>query len=417
LIPYEPVDVIYGNHTITINDDDGTIYQFGGLSENYREITKSIKAYGLHEDSINTRWCAKTISLKSSIDSITFEYDDYNIYTPKIRKYSNGFSIDEYYKQSTDYPSKPTLLVKDPRNSPFVYELRYPDYTTKHTDHNFGNNVSFSYNASTERVMTRMIKTITFPCGKVKFSYNDDYGGINKLKSIEVVDDGNNLIKKIEFFVNPYFNYNTNSTRYLLDSCRVLGSNATVSERYRFDYYNAGQFPNVGSNAIDHWGYYNGANNNTYLIPPVNFTFTVENQKKTISLPGAVRDANSYCAKTHSLQKIYWTGGRITTFMYEDNCYHEDRFNPNSRRTVGGIRISSIEEHVPDHAATIRREFLYQSDESSIEYYGTPKVKLSIDDDYCIKTSRYEIIEDLNDDKINHSKTGFTFEYAYKSTS
>ncbi|MDR1156019.1 MAG: hypothetical protein LBL04_15030 [Bacteroidales bacterium] len=390
LIPHEPVKVDYSSTSIKITDDDGTDYEFGG-STNCLEKTKG--TIGSINYEAFTRWYARKINLNKGLDQILFQYDDYNTRYPYTRNYAAGFSIDV----SRDDLYRPILTVKDTRYRPYpVYRLLPPNYDTP--EDRYGQMPGFNSSHTFQAIESRLVKTIIFPDGKVCFSYS--YGKKDLIKKIDVLDNMNNLIRSVEFFVNDYGN-----DRYLLDSCRVVDFRGTVSERYRFEYWDSNRsFPNVQSNAIDHWGYYNGVSGNQNLIPTVEFT--IPGTDKKITFPGANRQANYY-AQTYSLKKINWPGGRSTVFDYENNSTRAGYwYNPVN---VGGIRISSIREDL--HGRRILRYFSYQSEpfsdsEGDVEYYGRPKVNLSIDD-YCLKTSLYK----YDNGSINHNKTVDTYTY------
>ncbi|MDP4211865.1 MAG: DUF5977 domain-containing protein [Bacteroidota bacterium] len=79
---------------------------------------------------------------------------------------------------------------------------------------------------------------------------------------------------------------------------------------YRFSYFME-QVPRVLSFGIDHWGFCNGVNSNTGLIP----TYTVDGTPHA----GANRDAAWPAMRAGALQKISYPTGGTTTFDFESN--------------------------------------------------------------------------------------------------
>ena len=58
-----------------------------------------------------------------------------------------------------------------------------------------------------------------------------------------------------------------------LNSVEFLDSRRVCDSRYLFE-YNDVRFPQVEhTNALDYWGYYNGCNDNTSLVPNFYLTF------------------------------------------------------------------------------------------------------------------------------------------------
>ncbi|WP_046758565.1 hypothetical protein [Kordia jejudonensis] len=83
------------------------------------------------------------------------------------------------------------------------------------------------------------------------------------------------------------------------------GYNAADDYSYRFDYNTAVMLPHKRSQAQDHWGYYNGADDNNSLIPYVDF---ISN-----------RDANPAYSSACILNKITYPEGGVTKLYYENN--------------------------------------------------------------------------------------------------
>ena len=176
-----------------------------------------------------------------------------------------------------------------------------------------------------------------------------------KLDSVHIYGHDGQIVSGADF------SYSYKDTRMLLDSVDISNIG-----RYAFDYNTAHFMPGLLSNAIDHWGYYNGklSNGDTHINP------TSMNQYYDESIKKDFKDPDADYSVTGTLSSItYPTGGR-TTFEYEANT--ADRIllrthltmNPDGSmhdpfitilgyyypefskiEECGGVRIKSITDH------------------------------------------------------------------------
>ena len=72
---------------------------------------------------------------------------------------------------------------------------------------------------------------------------------------MEVTDLKGNIIRTIEFFINPY-NNKTSLTK--LDSVRIAAPDVETKV-YAFHYKDTYQVPSIYTTAVDHWGFCNGS--------------------------------------------------------------------------------------------------------------------------------------------------------------
>ena len=118
--------------------------------------------------------------------------------------------------------------------------------------------------------------------------------------------------------------------------------------RYLFE-YNDVRFPQVEhTNALDYWGYYNGCNDNTSLVPNFYLTFKrnqVKNGAWGVLEKGLLynytigfcdRTPSEYFAQAYILEKIVYPTGGFSEFEYQLNRYGEDN------KPGGGLRIHRI---------------------------------------------------------------------------
>src|SRR6185503_4178094 len=101
--------------------------------------------------------------------------------------------------------------------------------------------------------------------------------------------------------------------RLRLDSMQELSCDGTIKlPPYKFAYFSE-MVPRKLSFGLDHWGYYNGADANTTLVP----TYTVTNSGSPTVYTGANRDAAWPAMRGGSLQKITYPTGGYTSLDFE----------------------------------------------------------------------------------------------------
>ncbi|MBL0741394.1 hypothetical protein [Chryseolinea lacunae] len=188
------------------------------------------------------------------------------------------------------------------------------------------------------------IDNIQFSSGYVKFLYDDqraDLQGGRRLFSVEVRDKENRLVKKTNLDNNDYFianqgyysgipeiNFVVNSlTNYTSDNhnkrLKLKGTSEInlvsneVDSKYIFTYNEQLNLPGKLSLAVDHWGFFNGAQNQQ-LVPPA--TITLPSQA-TEFLPGANRNANPAFSQANILTSIQYPTGVKVGFSYANNQY------------------------------------------------------------------------------------------------
>ncbi len=140
-----------------------------------------------------------------------------------------------------------------------------------------------------------ILKSITFPLGKVTYEYHSSRKEI--LKNIKIYGNNSQLIKTISFI--------TDTNKNLLQSVTIPGSG-----KYSFE-YNPTTFENVY--AQDLYGYYTGKKNATYIdMIPQNTVLKALN--KNI---GNARSSVESAMQANILQKIVYPTGGYVSFEYE----------------------------------------------------------------------------------------------------
>ncbi len=105
--------------------------------------------------------------------------------------------------------------------------------------------------------------------------------------------------------------------------------------------YNSSNLPKFESRATDHWGYYNGQENNNFNNIP-STSISVNWHSGPIIIGGSNRETNESYLKQGMIEKIIFpTGGHIQ-FEFEANDYYNSTSQLNVK--VGGLRIKKISQ-------------------------------------------------------------------------
>lgn len=244
-----------------------------------------------------------------------------------IAKYDTGLSIEfltpdgnedisGWYLTDIETANKSTIQFKYVQSSSIYYKRNY--------DNKEQDGIIRSYFSKT-RADENAIEQIIFEKGKIVFEYSTDpnaredidYG--RKLEWIIVYNNKNKIIKKMK--LNYFYSNNTASQNILpylysadpharkrlflasVEEVNLLDANDTNT--YTFEYDLSSPMPNRHSNSKDIWGYYNGSNNNLFILPLESGT-------------GDRRVNPSLCG-IGLLNKITYPTGGYTKYTYEDN--------------------------------------------------------------------------------------------------
>lgn len=199
----------------------------------------------------------------------------------------------------------------------------------------------------------QMLQSIDFSNGHIQFATDqnrlDLYSGY-KLDSVLIYSknaSGAETFLKQENFYYSYFNptYAPGSGnpeeyyRLKLDSVKEKSGNASLPP-YSFVYnnINPGSLSAKHGYSADHWGYYNGAGNSTF-IPSMTLLYdpTVNEQGGTqlLNYFGANRQPDFNSLQTFSLQQVSYPTGGKTVLAYQANDY--DYYNSISAGAENGV--------------------------------------------------------------------------------
>lgn len=259
--------------------------------------------------------------------------------------------VNTWYLNRIESPNGDFInFIYNEKNHPIISNQTFNQMVVRATDIISANGCVKCNNNSIVQIVSHEVylKEIEFNNGKIYFhtsnrtdletkqigasqSYN-----AQKLDSIKVYNKQAMLLKCV--FDYGYFgSWRSNDPDYgrlKLNNLFFYDSNANESHPYKFEYIdNSSITPSKKSNAIDHWGYFNGKGNehewdsdsygnivscqNGTLIPPTELYYGVSK----ILLHGADREPDDRYMSNLMLNKISYPTGGWTEFIFEPNTY------------------------------------------------------------------------------------------------
>ncbi|HVI48042.1 MAG TPA: hypothetical protein VM802_24455 [Chitinophaga sp.] len=147
----------------------------------------------------------------------------------------------------------------------------------------------------------------------IRFAYDaagrKDLSGDNALKGVEVYY-GNQLLKRYMLSYDYFSTGNTINPSADDYRLKLTGIQEEGLPPYKFRYNESTRMPHRLSFGQDHWGYYNGRDDNSTLLP--------KNPESGFT-EGANRDVGPVFSQVGVLNGIIYPTGGKTTFMYEQN--------------------------------------------------------------------------------------------------
>ncbi|NOW98954.1 DUF5977 domain-containing protein [Mucilaginibacter sp. SG564] len=332
LIPFAPVKVNRNPKpndpssiaSFNITDDHGNIYDFGttGAIENTNSFSGGVSTQS------QSAWMLERMLSQDRRDTVFFNYVNSIVTTPP--ETSESLTVDDAVS-SVGLPSAPNPYFE-----------------------NKGTLNPVSYEAST--VNEKQINSILFKNGKVLFHQSDadrqdllTSSGVKSLKDIQVYaydykTKAYQLLKTIKFFQSYFIKDNDATTQRLrLDSIQILNAQGLSIQHYRFE-YNPLPLPKYTTFGKDYWGYYNGKDGQSSLIPQQTVEFsnsgagTISTYTIGSDTPNG-RDPDSVYMQASILTKIFYPTGGYTTFKYQTNQYRD---TDGSTKLAGGLRVTSV---------------------------------------------------------------------------
>ena len=223
-----------------------------------------------------------------------------------------------------------------------------------------------------ESIYSKILSGITYGNITVQFGSSKgrtDVVSCHKMDNMVIEDSNTGAVLKSYVF---HYTYTTNGGRMFLDSLKLIGSDLTVGGRYSFNYDNINDLPSFPSYAQDHWGYYNGANSNTTLLPITTAESTRFNlYKKSTgpslagqfpSLPSVDREPHYPYCQRGLLTKITYPTGGTTSIDYEPNSYD----SLTHIIQVGGLRVLRVTSRESASSPAQIEHYYYTDDLSNL---------------------------------------------------
>ena len=409
LIPYEnyrvssSLDPAASNflYSFSIVDNDGVTYNYGGR----RDAIEITEMPGVSVT--NTAWKATSI-ISQKNDTVQFAYDSLlpAVFANNfIYAYNDSYTLEDD-PHATFYGGGALYCPLGGARSPFPLitkatggKVNY--FTVSDQSYDGGTGIDWlsfaiasdcypanqTFNTTEGyRNNTKLLKTISFPGGRVEFHLNPNISWA--LSSIKVFNNNNVLIKEIDLYASLYFpGYELLSnprSKIKLDSIIVNNSNA-VPLTYRFQYnIPNGYYGPYGQNTgFDYWGYYNGVAvtnsagstetifDDQDLVPQQNtdlLAYDYNPYNDSCVIGNGVRDVGYTNIVPWALSQITYPTGGITSFSFESNQYED--YGSNTIKNAGGYRIHSIVSY-PSLAAgqlPITKTYTYGAQEDGVGY-------------------------------------------------
>ncbi|MDR1525848.1 MAG: hypothetical protein LBS79_11440, partial [Tannerella sp.] len=359
--PYSDTKITGSTNNITIEDDNGISYKFGGgdgYIERYYHTTLPVSLLCSEISSKMTK--AKVSFVYNSTGLINFDYHSI-VHADAVIVQENVSSL-----------SSSPLLTKIINGVKKAYYILGPGNLQEipyGTDYNpYVGGIS-----TTQIIETQPLSKIIFDNGSMVFE-GDNRSSID----IYVKDKSNNTVKEINLYTSPYRPYgNTDMQHRKLDSIRISFPGGDI-RRYTFEYLNLSQIPDRDTRFIDYWGFCNNTagsnmyNSNISMVPGFSVSVRGSSGNQFIyEHTGMDRTPNVAATKTGMLSKITDPDGIETIFEYEGNrtgiqyqgfypnygevydylppdiwLFELDSYSPqiNFDIPVGGLRIKRITE-------------------------------------------------------------------------
>lgn len=315
-IPYDPIKITqetYNNNLsyFEIADKNGVKYRYGKS-----KISGVVETETINSSSYDvTGWYLnEMVSAISPANTISFKYNSW-IENRHIPAYNLYFDVNYYNNSPFNYP--PGTI----KNFPVIDQSSGYIYTG------------------------RKINEIIFRSGKIVFDMSS-----GMLDSITIYDKNNSLIKRIIFERTDFPNQ---SFRKKLTKVKFVNNINTVDATYEFDYIEDLGIPGT-TNGIDYWGYYNGEESNTNLIPAM----TIHEGVNSFDVGGANRNANETYMKQYALSGVKYPTGGEARFEYESNKYWSGGI-----KSAGGLRVSKITQ-IDENGGQNIKTYKYGTNES-----------------------------------------------------
>lgn len=289
-----------------------------------------------------------------------------------------------------------------------------------------------------------MLKNILYNDYKILFNYTVHDYNISHHSFYDKLNPNETTIQNIQLYYNnnlvnafnfEYLNLGGTNKRSFLSKVKLYNNS-----EYSFEYYKTSNLPKYYTLGIDHWGYWNGNDNETSLIPnSYNYNYNTGDYEL---LNSSIRSPNPEKYNTTLLKKIIYPTKGYSVFEYEIPQYSK-RVERNSTNNffpslnivngiIGGARLQSKKDY--NYDGTLAKKLTYKytttlsGNESSgilinwpryITHFNT--INNQVVRNYLFKSSSNIQINSLDNYNIAYSKifeieenNGYT-EYTFNS--
>lgn len=239
----------------------------------------------------------------------------YYFQDPEMTNYSvsnrSGSAPTAWYLTKIVNPNRTDSLIFTYDGFNYQFAADYAE--TIYEQFDAGTSISPSYQNQSQIISGKVLSSVKSSVGTLKFFYsNRSDCEDKKVDQIVLLDRTEQIVlKKIAFNYDYFSQYAANTKLRLLSY--TVGDQNKVEMTYKFN-YTGNLYPASGSKAQDHWGYYNGKENNTSWIPThltsLGATFN-----------GANKETDVIAIQNGLLKDILYPTGGYTAFQFEPNEY------------------------------------------------------------------------------------------------
>ncbi|MBX3240742.1 MAG: hypothetical protein KIT80_00100 [Chitinophagaceae bacterium] len=238
-------------------------------------------------------WYLSGIELPNGTEIVSFTYDTYSTFSKQYQSKTFTESFSMYSPYGAGYWCSSDL----PEDNGGIY---------------------------TTSIEAKILKKVEFRTGKVEFFHSGRLDHLAERKIDKIVVSNLKGIIREHAFQYSYFNdsaivLETDFKRLKLEKLISKDKNLNTVSQYEFLYEELEALPQKTSFAQDHWGYYNGKNNNPHLVPTYKYTYTDHTGAWPMEKPGADRSSDGDYMKSGVLNQIKYPTGGYTNFTYEAN--------------------------------------------------------------------------------------------------
>jgi hypothetical protein len=309
LMPYKPLKVTYTKNAQAGVPGSFTILDEAGNSYLFNDWENTVSSVSTYQSGASSWYLSKMISADRT-DTISFVYQRDSL---GFVQFALNFA--QTYNYALNVPGNCQL------SSPVLSGIIKTSNSNTHVNPLYIKSIIFKGGKIDFKVKTGRQDVAHFSLDSVIVSnYDFNQKKYNRLKSYKIntgywynplrLPDGTNMGAGTDY-------------RLKLDSVTENDVNGVAVNSYRFQ-YDPVLLPPVNFYAQDHWGFYNGRNNNATLLDQVlavsdSSTWSGANQQYTVG--NADRSVDTNYTRAGMLEKIIYPTNGYTVFSYESNKY------------------------------------------------------------------------------------------------